>query len=179
MLDWVTLGMAVLGLFVAALSLGWQIVEWMLSGSRVKATIGFALSAEGLTPGARLLSIAASNVGRARASVTSWAVMLPDKRTIVPAVQPDMWQGPDVPKGLDVGDGATWYVLLDPMVQARRNAGYTTASSYADSRRRGTRGGHLPDRHDDLERSLGDAGEFEGRQGDLTSGNVMPPERAD
>jgi hypothetical protein len=125
-LDWATLGIAVVGLSVAALSLGWQIVEWLLSGSRVKATIGFALSVGGPTHGARMLSIAASNVGRARASVTSWAVMLPDERTIVPAVQPDMWQGPDVPKGLDVGDGATWYVLLDPMIEARLDAGYTT-----------------------------------------------------
>lgn len=125
-LEWVTLGIASLGLFVAALSLGWQIIEWTLSGSRVKATIGHALSVGGPTGGARLLSVTASNVGRARASVTSWAVMLPDKRTIVPAAQPGMWQGPDVPRGLDVGDGATWYVLLDPMVQARRDAGYTT-----------------------------------------------------
>ena len=125
-LDWVTLGIAVLGLSVAALSLGWQIVEWLLSGSRVKPTIGFALSVGGPTHGARMLSIAASNTGRSRASITSWAIMLPDKRTIVPQVDPGMWQGPDVPIGLDVGDGASWFVLLGPMIQARRDAGYRT-----------------------------------------------------
>lgn len=125
-LDWVTLGIAVLGLLAALLSLGWQIIEWTLSGSRVKATIAFALSLGGPTHGTGLLSVTASNVGRARASVSSWAVMLPDKRTIVPAVQPGMWQGPDVPRTLEVGDGATWYVLLDAMVEARHNAGYTT-----------------------------------------------------
>jgi hypothetical protein len=128
-MEWVTFGIASLGLFVAALSLGWQIIAWTLSGSRVKATIGFALSVGGPTHGAQMLSVTASNVGRARASVTSWAVMLPDKRTIVPAVQPGMWQGPDVPIGLDVGDGATWYAFLEPMVQARRNAGYATETN--------------------------------------------------
>ena len=92
----------------------------------MKATIGWALSVGGSTRGARLLSIAASNVGRARTTITSWAVMLPDGRTIVPAPQRDMWEGPDVPRPLDVGDGATWYVLLDPMVEARRDAGYPT-----------------------------------------------------
>lgn len=128
-LEWVTLGIASLGLFVAALSLGWQIVAWTLSGSRVEATIGLALSVGGPTHSEQLLSVTASNIGRARASVTSWAVMLPDKRTIVPAVQPGMWQGPDVPMGLDVGDGATWYVLRDPMLEARREAGYTTETN--------------------------------------------------
>jgi hypothetical protein len=125
-LDWVTLGIAVLGLFVAALSLGWQIVEWLLSGSRVKAAIGVAVSVGGSAHGARMLSIAARNRGRARASVTSWAIMLPNKATIVPTVHQGLWQGPDVPIGLDVGDGVTWYAFLDPVVQARRDAGYTT-----------------------------------------------------
>jgi hypothetical protein len=125
-LDWVTLGIAVLGLLAALLSLGWQIIEWTLSGSRVKATIAIALSVGGPTHGARLLSVTASNVGRARASISSWAVMLPDKRTIVPAAVPGMWEGPDVPRTLEVGDGATWYVLLDAMVQARHDAGYIT-----------------------------------------------------
>jgi hypothetical protein len=125
-LDITTLVIALIGLAAALLSLGWQVASWLLSGPRVRVGISHAIMT--MTDGSvgpRCIAVEARNVGRAEASLVSWAISFPDGGTIVPAMSPGTpWWGPSLPHPLGGGHSATWLVDFDSFVKARAQAGF-------------------------------------------------------
>jgi hypothetical protein len=125
-LDITTLVIALVGLAAALLSLGWQVASWLLSGPRVRAGISRAIMT--MTDGSLgppCIAVEARNIGRAEASLVSWAIRLPNEGTIVPMMSPGTpWWGPSLPHPLAGGHSVTWLVDFDSFVGARTQAGF-------------------------------------------------------
>jgi hypothetical protein len=121
--------LAIVSLLVAALSLGWQVASWALSGRRVKVRLlhgvegrgGFAtglvkrdgsprrldsLRAQGWN-GREVLAIEVINVGRSPVTVTSYSVLAVGTGAAYKPVGDAI--GPILPYRLEPGESETWY----------------------------------------------------------------------
>jgi hypothetical protein len=122
------LAVAIVGVALAALSLGWQAATFALTGSRVKAELrhgagGMTNMVTGL-PGAvdlnrmrsqglttELIGVEVFNRGRLSVSVTAWRVKM--GKVAVGAVGQAI--GPDLPHRLEPGASATWVIPMQPV----------------------------------------------------------------
>lgn len=127
------LAIAILGLFVAALSFGWQIATWALSGRRVDVRLlhgvegrgGFAVGEVGRDRaplnlnsmraqgwnGPEVIGIEVINVGRAPVSIRSYSVQA--VRGGMAYLPHGDARGPALPFRLEAGESATWYSDMD------------------------------------------------------------------
>jgi len=128
-MDMVAIVIAVVGLFVAALSFGWQIATWALSGRRVKVRLmhgvegrgGFAVAAVGRGgipremssmrsqgwTGREVVALEVINVGRAIVTIKSYSVhAVGGGMSYTP--HGDI-VGPPLPFRLEPGESETWY----------------------------------------------------------------------
>lgn len=121
--------LALVGLVVAMLSLGWQVASWALSGRRVKVNLLHGVQGRGgfatgkVKPGGAPLNlgtmrsqgwdgievIAAEviNVGRAPVIVTRYSVHAVGAGMSYTPLRD--WIGPDLPFRLEPGASETWY----------------------------------------------------------------------
>ncbi|RBM16595.1 phosphoribosylamine--glycine ligase [Prauserella sp. PE36] len=136
------------GLVLAAMSLGWQIASWLLSGGRVKAklrhgVIGWNGTAavvgdvqrdgkpNDIAPvraqggnGPEVLALEVANVGRAAVTITSYEARLKGTGTAFGPIRDHM--GPQLPHRLQPGERATWYIEMQS-VRALVHAGQVIA----------------------------------------------------
>ncbi|MGH2754172.1 MAG: hypothetical protein ACRDLB_07025 [Actinomycetota bacterium] len=110
--DWIARTLAILGTIVALASLGWQVIQWRLSGARIKvedAHFGFAGTEPEPT---EVIGFRARNVGRTVATVDAWGFETPDRQAIVFPRQPPQWSNPTLPHKIEPGHSATWTIPL-------------------------------------------------------------------
>lgn len=134
-LDIITLILASVGVALAALSLGWQAATFVLSGSRVRATLrlgalrrelgqvarmtgpldmtveaGASMVAQGFTEPVLVAEV--RNRGRLTVSVDDVTAMTKDGWGFSRAADPD---NPTLPYRLEPGEKQTWHVELRPL----------------------------------------------------------------
>jgi hypothetical protein len=71
-----TLVIAVAGLVLSVLSLGWQAFTWRASGARVRLSVGSAIPTYGPELGPVHAQLTVRNVGRGTVEVSSWGVSI-------------------------------------------------------------------------------------------------------
>jgi hypothetical protein len=111
--DWLTVAIAILALVVAFLSLGWQVLAFLQSGSRAKVELGAAIF-----PGTQgepnvSYSITVRSIGRTGVQVGSWGLTTRDGKTIVVT----HWKWPEsiqprTPLTVEPGHSVTWYLPM-------------------------------------------------------------------
>jgi hypothetical protein len=144
--DWITPVVAIVGLGLALLSLGWQAATFALSGSRVRAEIKrgasgggnaiigpaevwttrtvASLATQGLTT--EVLAVSVRNVGRLAVTVDEVAVVFSNRGRYLP---PEGSKGnPPVPWRLEPGSSKTWYA------EAIQPRAYLAAARLPDQR---------------------------------------------
>ena len=106
----VTLAIAVAGFLLALAALGWQIVTFVASGSRVKVEIENGLIMHTDDSGKTYIGITARNVGRTPVDVDQWYFDIKDADNDGKLVvaQPEPWVGPEVPYRLEPGQSVGW-----------------------------------------------------------------------
>jgi hypothetical protein len=112
--------LAATGVVLALGSLLWQVVEWLLSGSRITvepARVGIAATVPGST---EVIGFTVRNRGRSGTTVEMWGLLLPDGRVMVFWTKPTGWSNPELPHSLASGTGATWTIPLEWVRQAAR-----------------------------------------------------------
>jgi hypothetical protein len=114
--QWLTAGIAVLGLVLAVASLVWQIITWRLTGSVVKIDLAYAFTVGGTMESTACFSITARNLGRLAVAIDSWGLKLPPEGATMVTPNPRPWQGPPVPVTLEAGHSVTWYMVRDEII---------------------------------------------------------------
>lgn len=105
-----TLVIALIGLALSLISLGWQIWSWLHNGPWVQVTSQHAYAAEiGGAVGPHLIAVRAINKGRAATTVTGFGLRSPSGGTIVSPNQP--MQTHSLPHRLEPHSDATFYML--------------------------------------------------------------------
>lgn len=102
--------LSICALVVGLTSLGWQVVSWLRTGPVIKVRRHYVIAviAGAVAPG-QYLAVAATNRGRAPATITSWGLLLPGDVTTasqsapLPGVEP-------LPHRLDPYAEASWYL---------------------------------------------------------------------
>lgn len=122
-----SLWVAVLGVVLACLSLGWQAATYVLTGGRVKVTLLLgAMGNGGMVTGSPdklkhgwfdrvaeqgyrspVVAVKVANVGRQPVTVAQWSVVCPLAGSVTPVGNSI---GPALPHRLEVGESATWAV---------------------------------------------------------------------
>lgn len=122
-----SLWVAVLGVVLACLSLGWQAATYVLTGGRVKVTLLVgALGNGGMVTGSPdklkpdwfeqvarqgyrspVVGVKVANVGRQPVTVAQWSVVCPLAGSLTPVGSSI---GPPLPHRLEVGESSTWAV---------------------------------------------------------------------
>ena len=128
-----TLYIAVTGLALSVVSLTWQVVQHVLSGSRIKAFLkGGSLGPGGAVTGevakvnlaalARegfaqpVLALEAVNVGRLPVNVTGWGIDFDGEFSFQ---QTNFSPNPSLPYRLEPGASVTFYCLLDDAIRGQ------------------------------------------------------------
>ncbi len=113
--DWVTFGIAILGVSLAVIGLFWQVLSWTWTGSRVK--VDTALSAAEIDLGGGqptwvdFVEVTARNRGRTAVDVLAWYVVYDRKNDLAFGYfEWESWQGPEVPVRLEPGQAAIWRI---------------------------------------------------------------------
>lgn len=107
--DWLTFGIALAGFVLAIAALIWNVVEWWLSGHRIKVESGVAITSLRPNTTETLVTVAARNVGRQAVTIDSWSFLLPDDQVMQWASWKE-WQGPTTPYRLENGTSVVWHV---------------------------------------------------------------------
>jgi len=124
------LAVAICGVVLASLSLGWQAANYVLTGGRVKVRLlvgamgngGMATGpTENLSPdwleglakqgfSRPIVAVTVANIGRQPVQVTRWGLKSGLGASFYPLTD---GIGPSLPHRLEVGDAATWAVGMD------------------------------------------------------------------
>ncbi|MGW1363500.1 hypothetical protein ACWCQP_39550 [Streptomyces chartreusis] len=122
-----TLVISLCALAVSVFSLVWQFISWLRNGPVIKVTTHNAIPViGGSVVQGQYLAVAATNRGRASATVTSWGLLLPgDVSTAsdsapLPGVEP-------LPHRLDPYAEASWYIDQDEVDRICHQRGITRA----------------------------------------------------
>jgi hypothetical protein len=119
-LDYLTLGVAIFGAVTGAVAIGVQVVSFVVSGPRVKAT-----ASANLHTGNRLwfLGICVANVGRAPVTIQGVGVQLSGNKHIPVGGFLRAYIGPELPHRLEPGAEASWLVQPEPLLETVRREG--------------------------------------------------------
>jgi hypothetical protein len=118
---------AVLGVTVA---LAWRFVDWKSIHRGVRVDIRHAVAVDDdLGVGERrVITVTASNVGRAPVAVTEWGLRLPHGRDVV-FFENMPTSGPALPLTLQPGNESTWHMMHDivkaSLADQRTNRSFT------------------------------------------------------
>jgi len=110
--DYFTLGVAAVGVLLGGVSLIWQIIQFSLTGSRVRVATTRALAIE---PQAniRVVGIRASNRGRTPVAVTGIGFLPQGSDQKLALLWNRIYGGPELPHTLEPGQEANWAVTED------------------------------------------------------------------
>ena len=109
-------------MFLAGVSLAWQVYSWVASGSKVivETDRGFLAPGDGSTRD--YVGVTVRNISRTPVDVTGWAFSLPDGTQLV-IVEPEPWDGPPLPVRLEAGQAESWRRSAEKMVNSLRIEG--------------------------------------------------------
>ncbi|MBT2504786.1 hypothetical protein J7I98_02520 [Streptomyces sp. ISL-98] len=104
--------LSICALAVSVVSLTWQVVSWLRTGPVIKVRTHYAIPViAGEIGSQQYLAVAATNRGRAPATITNWGLLLPDDVTTasqsaaLPGVE-------ELPHRLDPYAETSWYLGL-------------------------------------------------------------------
>ena len=149
-MDIAAFSIACLGLFIAVLSLGWQVASWALEGRRVRVVLKHgamgpggsvsgpvecsgrprdlsAVRAEGFT-GTEVLGVTVTNIGRAPVTVSKYSANLVKAGFSFSPIGNRI--GPELPFRLPPGESETWYAhaLASATATVKRHCGKVSMS---------------------------------------------------
>lgn len=110
--DYITLGVAVLGVVLGGLSLLWQIIQFKLTGSHVRVATTRALAIESRAS-IKVVGIRASNQGRTPVAVTGIGFLPQGSDQKLALLWNRIYGGPQLPHTLEPGQEANWAVTED------------------------------------------------------------------
>jgi hypothetical protein len=119
----ITLAISITSLVVACTSLGWNIVQFRLSGGRVRVETSFAFGTGAFEQLPNMFGLAVRNIGRQPVQVTSIGIELGDgnKAIFGPAVIRET--SDPLPLVLQPGHGGNWYVEAEGVLKLKTERG--------------------------------------------------------
>lgn len=113
-------GISLVALVLSVLSLCWQFISWRRSGPVVKTKTGSAFNVGG-PPDFHLITVTATNRGRAATEVQYMTLELPGGKTFPP--MPNLMHGTAMPRKLEPGGETAVSYEYDYVQQALRQVG--------------------------------------------------------
>jgi hypothetical protein len=116
-----TLALAIAALVLSLASLVWQAWTFLASGPRVKVTTANALPMYDGRGGDWMVTVEATNSGRAPCTVENWGIRLPGDARLITTERP-AWI-PPVPHRLEPHSSVTFYMAADGIRQIHLERG--------------------------------------------------------
>lgn len=132
-----SLVIAILALMVSSGALGWQVVNYLLTGQRAKVAVTRMnlFSVPAATKLEPVVQIIVSAVGRVPVEVTSWSVSYPEDQHLLSTMVglqyaqfPDVFLGDTLPKVIEPGRSASFNIPVAALTAARDKLGHDPSS---------------------------------------------------